>query len=192
MKNGNTPKSWTVIVISNKNQIGSFEVTKAFIITLLVILLGFIIIITTAYWLHNRSQTFIQKELAEKLTEVENSLNIANQKNADLEDTLTSVFQKAPSPKDESPITTTDKLNKIAIENFQTHLDDKKNTLHFKFLLRNKKTDNVHISGYIFVILKPDYLDSSSWYSYPKATLNDGALKISREANRFLLPDSEQ
>ena len=179
MKNENKQKCWTIIAIGDKRQIGSFEITSTFIITLLVVLLGLAVITPTAYWLHNKSQISIQKELAGKLTETENSLNIANQKNeeltknnADLEDALASTLQKTPSPKDDFPIITTDEFNKMTVENFQTHIDDKKNTLHFKFLLRNNKIDDVPISGYVFVILKPDYLDSSSWYSYPKAILN--------------------
>jgi len=246
-------KSWTILVIGDKERIRSFEITKAFIIISLVIALGFFIGIPAAWWFHDRAQIPTQTELAEKLKNSQNALKITekeksglkarvqiledelvlakqkveklkNSQNAlkiikkekrdlkakvqILEDELILAKQKLEKPliaKESPKVTpstdtkthilqaeeelpapeTVDKPHTVAIENFKTTIDRTNNTCTFNFILRNKSEGNITISGYIFVILKPDSSDIKSWRVYPKTTFENARPHNFKRGERF-------
>jgi hypothetical protein len=194
MKTGKNKKSWTIIIIGDKSQLGSFEITKIFLVSLIVIVAAVAVFTPAVYWFHNKSQIAVQKDLADKITETQNLLTLALQKNEelsknndDLEEALSSTYQHTTTTKSESTVGPLDHFNHMTVENLQMNFDNTINRLHFTFLLRNKKTDNVPISGYVFVILKPDYLNSTSWKGHPQRILKEGILQDFTNGERFTI-----
>lgn len=194
MKTEKNKKSWTIIIIGDKSQLGSFEITKKFLVSLVVIVAALAVLTPALYWFHNRSHITVQKDLADKITETQNLLTRALQtnaelskKNEDLEEALSSTFQHTTTTKSESPVGPLDYFNHLTVESLQMSIDSTTDMLHFTFLLRNKKTDNVPISGYVFFILKPDYLDSTSWKGHPQRILKEGILQDFTKGERFTI-----
>lgn len=221
-------KSWTILVVGDKERIRSFEITKAFIVVPLVIVLGLVIGILAAWWFHSGGQTPHQTELTYKLKSTQNTLKTIKQENSnlmarvqDLEGQLTLAQQNqntleiirqensnlrarvqtlkgqlasaekklkntmtaTPSPPTGTAL---DKPYMVAIENLQTSFDRINNTCNFNFILKNKKEDNVTISGRSFVVLKPDSADSESWRVHPmKTILKNGRPQNFRRGERF-------
>lgn len=194
MKTEKNKKSWTIIIIGDKSQLGSFEITKIFLVSLIVIVASIAVLTPALYWFHNKSQITAQKDLADKINETQNLLTRALQtneelskKNDDLEEALSSTFQHTTTTKSESPVGPLDYFNYMTVENLQMSVDGTIDMLPFTFLLRNKKTDNVPISGFVFVILKPDYLDSTSWKGHPQRILKEGILQDFTKGERFTI-----
>ncbi|MBE9547548.1 MAG: hypothetical protein IMF10_08690 [Proteobacteria bacterium] len=222
-------KSWTILVIGDKERIRSFEITKTFIVIPLVIVLGLLIGtgIFAAWQFHDRAQTPLQMELAYKLKSTRNTLKTIKQENSDLmtrvqdlegqltlaqqnqntleiirqensnlkarvqtlKDQLASAekkLKKTLTAKTSPPAdTVVDKPYMVAVENLKTSFDRINNACIFSFTLKNKKEDNVTISGRSFVVLKPDSADSESWRVYPKFTLKNGRPQNFRRGERF-------
>ena len=225
-------RSWTILVIGDKERIRSFEITKAFIIIPLVIVLGLWIGtgIFAAWWFHERAPIQLQTELVEKFKSTQDTLKIIKQENRDikaevldLEEQLTLAKQNQntleiirqensnlkarvqtlkgqlalvkqklktlPAAKIPPPAAPTDKVvdkpYTVTIENLRTSFDRINNTCNFNFILKNKKQDNITISGHIFVILKPDNSDSESWRVYPRGTFKNGRPRNFRRGERF-------
>ena len=208
-------KSWTILVIGDKERIRSFEITKAFIVTSLIIALGFLTGIPAAWWFQDRTQIPTQTELVEKFKNAQNVLKITKEENRDLKtrvqilkDELNLAKQKleksliAKKPPKVTPSTdikthilqvekelpapeTVDKPHTVAIENFKTTIDRTNNTCTFNFILRNKSESNITISGHIFIILKPDSSDIESWCVYPRTTLKNAKPHNFKRGARF-------
>jgi hypothetical protein len=187
-------KSWTIIIIGDKSQVGSFDITKKFLVSLVVIVAALAVLTPALYWFHNRSQITVQKDLVDKITDTEDLLTRALQTNAELtknneelEKALSTTFQHTTITKSDSPVGPLDHFNHMTVENLQMSVDSTTDMVHLTFLLRNKKTDNVPISGYVFVILKPGYLDSTSWKGHPQRILKEGILQDFTKGERFTI-----
>lgn len=208
-------KNWTILVIGDKERIRSFEITKAFIVTLIAIVLGLMTGIPAALWFYDRAQFPTQTELVEKLENAQSELKIIKEENRGfevkvqiLEDELTLIKQKLEntiqskkSPEvlpstdaktdalraKEKPSApeTVDKPYAVSIENFETTIDQTDSACNFNFTLRNKTASNITISGYIFIILKSDISDIKSWRIYPKTTLENGSPQNFKIGERF-------
>ncbi|MEA1935658.1 MAG: hypothetical protein U9M96_02410 [Thermodesulfobacteriota bacterium] len=208
-------KSWTILVIGDKERIRSFEITKAFIVISLIIALGFLIGIPAAWWFQDRVQIPTQTEFVEKLKNAQNTLKITKEENRGLKarvqilkDELILAKQKLEKPLKEkrlpkvTPSTdtkthilqaekelpvleTVDKPHTVAIENFKTTINRTNNTCTFNFILRNKSEGKIAISGHIFVILKPDSSDIESWRVYPRTTLKNAKPHNFKRGERF-------
>ena len=208
-------KSWTILVIGGKERIRSFEITKAFIVTLLIIVLGFLTGIPAAWWFQDRVQIPTQTEFVAKPKNAQNDLKIIKEKNRGLkarvqilEDKLILAKQKLEKPiitkkspevtpstdtkthilqaeKELPALETVDKPHTVSIENFKTTIDRTNNTCTFNFILRNKNEGNVAISGHIFIILKPDSSEIKSWCVYPRTTLKNAKPHNFKRGARF-------
>ena len=208
-------KSWTVLVIGDKERIRSFEITKAFIVISLVIALGFLTGIPAVWWFQDRAQIPTQTELVEKFKNSQNTLKIIKEENRGLkvrvkilEDELILAKQKLEKPliakkspkftpstdtkthilqaeKELPAPETVDKPHTVAIENFKTTIDRINNTCTFNFTLRNKSEGKIKISGHIFVIFKPDSSDIKSWLVYPKTTFENARPHNFKRGERF-------
>ena len=208
-------KSWTILLIGDKERIRSFEITKAFIVTLLVIALGLVTGIPAALWFHDRAQLPTESELVEKLENTQNELKIIKEENRGFKvkvqilkdeliltkQKLKNIIQSKKSPKvlpstdakkdalraKEKPSApeTVDKPYAVSMENFETTIDQTDSTCNFNFTLRNKTGGNIPISGHIFVILKSDISDIKSWRIYPKTTLKNGRPQNFKRGERF-------
>lgn len=194
MKTEKNKKCWTIIIIGDKSQLGSFEITKTFLVSLVVIVAALAVLTPSLYWFHNRSHITVQRDLAAKITETQSLLTRALQANAELskkndeiEEALSSTLQPTTTTKSESPVGPLNYFNHMTVENLQMNIDNTTDMLHLTFLLRNKKTDNAPISGYIFVMLKPGYLDSTSWKGYPQRILKEGILQDFTKGERFTI-----
>ena len=192
MKTEKNKKSWTIIIIGDKRQIGSFEITKKLLISIVATVAALAVLTPTFFWFHNRSHITVQKELSDKITETQKLLTQAlntnaelSKKNKEIEEALSSAFQHTTITKSPSPIGPLDNFNHMTIENLRVDVDSTTDMMHFTFLLRNKKTDNISISGYVFVILKPDYLDSKTWKGHPQRILEEGLLQDFTKGERF-------
>ncbi|MDO9528074.1 MAG: hypothetical protein Q7J27_02830 [Syntrophales bacterium] len=208
-------KSWTILVIGDKERIRSFEITKAFIVTLIAIALGLVTGVTAALWFHDRAQLPTQTELVEKLEYAQNGLKTIEEENSDLKakvqilkdeliltkQKLENTIQSKKSPEvlpstdaktdalrvKEKPSApeTVDKPYAVSIENFKTTIDQTDSTCNFNFTLRNKADSNITLSGHIFVILKSDISDIESWRIHPKTTFKNGRPQNFKIGERF-------
>jgi len=192
MKTEKNKKSWAIIIIGDKKQLGSFEITKRFLMSLVVIVAALAVLTSILYWFHNRSQITAQKDLADKITKTQDSLTRTlqtnaelSQKNKELEEALSSAFQQNTITKPESPLGPLDEFNQMTVEDLQVRIDSTTDILHLTFLLRNKRQDDVPISGYVFIIFKPDYLDSAAWKGHPQRILQEGILQDFTKGERF-------
>ena len=208
-------KSWTILVIGDKERIRSFEITKAFIVTWIAITLGLMTGIPAALWFYDRAHLPTQAELVEKLENTQNELKTIKEENSGvkvkvqtlkneliltkrkLENTIQS--KKSPEvlpstdaetdvlPAEEKPPApeTVDIPYAVSVENFKTTIDQTDSTCNFDFTLRNKTESNVTISGLIFVILKSDISDIKSWRIYPNTTLKNGRPQNFEIGERF-------
>lgn len=208
-------KSWTILVIGDKERIRSFEITKTFIVTLIAIALGLMTGVPATLWFLNKVQFPTQTKLVEKLKNTQNELKIIKEENRGfevkiqtlndeliltkqkLEDTILAKKSPEVSPSidaktdtlraEEKPSTpeTVDKPYVVSIEDFVTTIDETDSTFNFDFTLRNKAESNVTISGHVFVILKPDISDIESWRIYPKTSLKNGRPQNFKIGERF-------
>lgn len=174
-------QSWTIMVIGDQKQLGSYEVKRKTVTIAVIGIIGMILIIAGYIWFQNSSHLRLQKNLQEKLTASEQSIETVKQENEvmsqklkEFEDALASASKKPAVEESEAPITSTDHFNKMSVENFEINLDKPSNSLRFKFLLRNLISYNNPVSGHVFVILKPQYLDASTWHCYPNTMLTNG------------------
>ncbi|MBN2516045.1 MAG: hypothetical protein JXC33_08430 [Deltaproteobacteria bacterium] len=194
MKIEKNKKSWSIFIIGDKRQHSSFEITKKFLVSFVVMVGALTVLIPALFWFHNRSLITVQKELVDKITETQNLLTCSLQtnaelsrKNEELEEALSSTFKNTSIAKSESPVGPIDDFNHMTVENLQMSIDKATDMLYCTFLLRSNKRDNVPISGYIFVILKPDYLNSMSWKGYPQRILKEGILQDFTKGERFTI-----
>ncbi len=169
------------MVIGDQKRLGSYEVKRSTVTAAVIGIIGMILIIAAYILFQNSIHLRIQKDLREKLAASEQSIETAKQKNEDttkklkeFEDVLATTFKESAVEEGESPVTSTDHFNKMSMENFEINLDKPSNSLRFKFLLRNNISYNNPVSGHVFVILKPHYLDASTWHSYPTTVLANG------------------
>jgi len=194
MKTEKNKKSWTIIIIGDKSQLGSFEITKNILVLLVVIVAVFAVLTPALYWFHHRSQVTVQEDLATIITKTQSLLTSARQTNAELskkndeiEEALSSILQPTTTTKSKSSVGSLNYFNHMTVENLHMSINSTTDMLHITFLLRNKKKDNAPISGYIFVMLKPDYLDSTSWKGHPQRILKEGILQDFTKGERFTI-----
>jgi hypothetical protein len=181
MKPNKTQKSWTVIILGNNRQVGSFEITKILLTRTILFLAGCVLLISVSSVLYVHSQSRVRQELQNKLAAMEIAQDRTAKKSSqvsqqmkDLEEALAAFTKESPFVDGDSLINTSDQFNKMSVENFDIILDKENDTVQFKFLLKNSTSYNVPVSGHVFVILRPDYLDSSSWQCYPKTLILNG------------------
>ncbi len=204
-------KSWTVLVIGDKERIRSFEITKKLIVTLIVIILGFMAGVPATFWFLDRVNFPTETELVEKLKNTQSELKIIKEENRRFEvkiqtlnDELTLTKQKLENAiqttKSPEVLPSTDEKTValraeekpsvpepyvVSIDDLEAIIDKITSTFNFNFTLRNKAESNVTISGYVFVILKSDISDIESWRTYPKTSLKDGRPQNFRVGERF-------
>lgn len=169
------------MIIGDHNRLGSYEVKKSALTAAVIGIIG-IIVITAAYILfQNSTHMKTQNALREKLAASKQSVETIKKENEDIttklkeyKDVLATTLQKSTPEEEKSPITSTDHFNKMSADNFEINLDKQSNSFRFKFLLRNNFSYNTPVSGHVFVILKPHYLDASTWICYPNTILTNG------------------
>jgi len=174
-------KSWTILVIGDQQQLGSYEVKKSALRVAVISIIGVILIIAGYLWFQNSAHLRLQDDLRKKLEAGKQSIETVKLENdamaeklKELENALATAFKEATVEKGEAPVTSTDDFNRMSVENFEINRDKSSNSLRFKFLLRNTISYNNPISGYVFIVLKPQYLDVSTWHCYPNTVLADG------------------
>jgi cell division protein FtsL len=194
MNDDKKSKRWTILVIGDHKQLGTYEIRKSTFTAAVTAVIGIILVAAGFIWFLSTSDLRLQNDLQERLAASVESVDAVKQENADLskrikemEEALAATFKEATGDKGESPVTSPDHFNKMAVENFEINLDKPSNSLHFKFLLRNTASYNNPISGHIFVILKPEYLDVSTWSCYPKTDLAEGKPHNSASGESFTI-----
>ncbi len=117
-------KRWTVIVIGDNRQLGSFDITESIIIIFLLAVFSLASVTFAAYLLHDKKQALVREEISRELENTQDLLTAANQNNSELAATITAfeermtttvkpaikVVKKTPPPpplpKKEEPIIT--------------------------------------------------------------------------------------
>jgi hypothetical protein len=181
MKDDKKTHKWTLVVLGDHGQFGTYEIRKSTVAAAAVAIV-IVMLVTMGYlWLQRTSDRRLENDLREKLAASEQLIAAATGKNAELsrkiaemEDALAAAFKEEKHTEDGAPVTSPDQFNKMAVEHFEIAMDEPSGPLRFKFLLRNTKSYNNPVSGHVFVILRPEYLNVSTWSSYPNTELAEG------------------
>jgi hypothetical protein len=73
----------------------------------------------------------------------------------------------------------------MLVENFTLRKNPKTNRVRYEFFLKSKQPQKKAVSGYTFVLIKPDKGDQTSWRVSPKGVLDEGRPKNFKRGQLF-------
>ena len=85
--------------------------------------------------------------------------------------------QAEPSVQTISPAAQPPTTINMLVENFTLRKNPKTDRVRYEFFLKNKQPQQKAVSGYTFVLIKPDKEDPTSWRVSPKGVLYEGRPK---------------
>jgi len=153
----------TIILIGDKRRICSYEISTSLLIMMLCVIVGLILISAAFFMAHtyNIRETVAKTELPNGQT------GSADHKPEKVSQNINGAS-----------------LQRLTIENFQASYNPGKKLFRYKFLLKNPSED-VPISGHLFVILKSGIPGPDSWLVFPRVDLNDGIPKNFKDGDPF-------
>jgi hypothetical protein len=93
--------------------------------------------------------------------------------------------KNAESEADSVKFNTVAQTYSLSIENFKARFDLTKQSFRYTFLLKNKNSKSTTASGYIFVILKSEGLESGNWLVHPQTDLLNGVPQNFKNGDPF-------
>jgi len=162
-------KKLTIIIIQDERRLFSFKFPISFLTICLVTIIGLIIISFGVVLFHNQVRSLSKEEFTARL---ETQPKPANVKNAE-------------SEADSVNVSTIAQTYSLSIENFKARFDLTKQSFRYTFLLKNKNSKSTTASGYIFVILKSEGLESENWLVHPQTVLLNGVPQDFKNGDPF-------
>jgi len=186
-------KDWTLILIADSGPAGSFQIKRRLFRMAVLVILGAAAIGGTWLYLREMDHRLVKQQLSEDLMRADESLKRFTSMNrelsskiGELEHALTVALDEKQAIEKGFSETAVDLSGKgLSVENFEMARDPGDTTIRFKFLLRNVDTSGGLAAGYIFVVYRPDYLDSSTWRSYPPVSMKGGMPEDFRQGDSF-------
>ncbi|MDD5475235.1 MAG: hypothetical protein PHU03_01830, partial [Syntrophales bacterium] len=182
MKPRKKDKKWTLIIIADAGPLASFQIKRSVLRIAAIILAGIVSIAALYLYCLNVEHGMVRKDLEHRLVLAEKSYYASAglqkklaQQVVELEGALVTALDESDSGKDyhftaESGIGMSD----LVIDNFEVIGDSLDGTIRFKFLLMNRSSSGSYVSGYVFVLYRPDYLNWETWSIFPMVTLKAG------------------
>jgi len=166
-------RKFTIIVIGNRRRICSIEMSMALVFTVLSVIIGLVSILTTLLII-GRSPG---GDITTKTPSIDAKMMAATHKLEDSSERYNHQEDKGMTPADALQ-------RKLTVEDFSASYDPVKKSVRYRFLLKNHSEES-SISGYIFIIIKPELPSSEPWLVIPKTILNDGKPKNFKDGEPF-------
>ena len=175
-------KDWTLILIADNGPAGSFQIRRRSFRILVLLLLGVLAVGGVSLYFNEVEHVMLREHLSGKLEKTEKAFTQATSLNRDLTQKIGEIEDSLVASLDDSggsgaflePSGVDISDSNLSIDNFEVRRDPADTAIRFKFLLRNLDESVVSSSGFIFVVYRPHYLDTSTWMSFPPVSLESG------------------